>query len=86
MCETHGVDDDVVVGRSLITDRYKYSAYAGLMHEMYDLHDDPYELNNLIDDPACGDVRAEMRRRLLAWQQRTRDDQSSWLIRTGPDV
>jgi arylsulfatase A-like enzyme len=80
MCETHGVDDDVVIGRSLITDRYKYSAYAGLMHEMYDLRDDPYELNNLIDDPACGDLRAEMRRRLLAWQQRTRDDQSSGLI------
>ena len=72
MCETHGLDDDVV-GRSIITARYKYTAYAGLMHELYDLQDDPYELHNLIDDPAYRELRGTMRRRLANWQERTLD-------------
>lgn len=72
MCETHGLGDDVV-GRSIVTDRYKYTAYAELMHELYDLQDDPYELRNLIDDRAYGKLRGTMRRRLANWQERTLD-------------
>jgi arylsulfatase A-like enzyme len=75
MCETHGLDDDVV-GRSIITARYKYTAYAGLTHELYDLQDDPYELHNLIDDPAYRELRGTMRHRLANWQERTLDDTS----------
>ena len=74
MCETHGLDDEVI-GRSLLTERYKYSIYAGLGREMYDLLDDPYELTNLIEDPTCDDVRAELQHRLSYWQERTRDRQ-----------
>src|SRR5262249_54911163 len=37
--------------------------------------DDPYELKNLIDDPARSDLRAEMDAKLAAWMERTGD---SW--------
>ncbi|MFQ5805885.1 MAG: sulfatase-like hydrolase/transferase [Phycisphaerae bacterium] len=72
MCETHGYGDDVL-GRSIITDRYKYTATSGQMHELYDLQSDPYELTNLIDDPTYQDVRVDMQHRLAEWQQQTRD-------------
>jgi arylsulfatase A-like enzyme len=74
MCETHGYGDDVA-GRAVVTDRYKYTATTGQLHELYDLREDPYELVNLIDDPAHGAVRAELRDRLSEWQRRTHDDQ-----------
>ena len=70
------VQGDDVVGRSIVTDRYKYTAYAGMMHELYDLQDDPYELHNLIDDPAYRELRNDMRRRLASWQEHTSDSQS----------
>jgi len=72
MCETHGYGDDIV-GRSIITDSYKYTATSGQTHELYDLQKDPYELTNLVDDPAHRDVRGDLRRRLTAWQTRTGD-------------
>jgi arylsulfatase A-like enzyme len=75
MCETHGTDDPVI-GRSLVTERYKYTAYAGLMHELYDLQDDPYELNNLVDDHSRRELLEDMHRRLAEWHRRTQDDQS----------
>jgi arylsulfatase A-like enzyme len=73
MCETHGYGDDVA-GRSIITDRYKYTATSGQMHELYDLQRDPYELTNLIDDPTFKDVCTDLQQRLSKWQQQTRDD------------
>jgi arylsulfatase A-like enzyme len=74
MSETHGLDDNVI-GRTLLTDRYKYTAYAGLMHELYDLQEDPYELTNLIDIPAHRGIRNDLRHRLAGWQARTHDEQ-----------
>jgi arylsulfatase A-like enzyme len=72
MCETHGYGDDVY-GRALVTERYKYIANTGQMHELYDLERDPYELENLIDRPELAAVQTDLRRRLAAWQQRTHD-------------
>lgn len=87
MCETHGHHREPVVGRALVTERYKYAVYKYLeipdyvnaenlperMEELYDLQDDPYQLHNLVDDPACGDAVADLKQRLDAWQEQTGD-------------
>ena len=41
--------------------------------ELYDLKQDPWELDNVVDDPANRDVVAEMRLRLLHWSIQTED-------------
>lgn len=87
VCETHGHHREPVVGRALITQRYKYVAYkfhkipdylAPLnppkeTSELYDLKQDPYQLRNLVDDPEYKDDVADLRRRLEAWRERTDD-------------
>lgn len=72
MCETHG-HCQRHIGRLVVTDRYKYVANKGDMDELYDLSADPYEMTNLVDDPALSDVLADMRTRLAAWQAKTGD-------------
>ncbi len=52
--------------RTLITDRYKLTAYAGQPYgELFDLHDDPGELYNLWDDPARAGLKKDLLIRLL---------------------
>jgi N-sulfoglucosamine sulfohydrolase len=41
--------------------------------ELYDLTKDPHELRNVAADPAYGEVLADLRRRLRAWQNETGD-------------
>lgn len=72
MCETHGHQKDHI-GRLLVTDRFKYIANQGQMDELYDLEKDPYELLNLINDPAQEDVLSDMKARLADWQCKTHE-------------
>lgn len=68
------------VGRVIRTADYAYSVYAPGINGgaqpaadlyaddfFYDLKKDPYELNNLIDDPAYTQVKQELRKKLLKW-------------------
>ena len=36
---------------------------------LYDMQKDPWQLNNVVADPAYADVKAELRERLLNWIQ-----------------
>jgi arylsulfatase A-like enzyme len=55
--------------KAVRTDRYKYIHWVnrgndGELDELYDLSNDPFELNNLNADPAMSSVRAGLRREL----------------------
>ncbi len=75
MCETHGHGEDHI-GRLVVTDKYKYVANKEDLDELYDLREDPYELTNLIDNPACTKVLSDMKKRLAEWQRRTNDGET----------
>ena len=68
------------VGRCIRTPEYAYSVYAPGINGgvaaasdlyaddfMYDLKKDPYELNNIVHDPAYTEIKLDLRKRLLAW-------------------
>jgi arylsulfatase A-like enzyme len=78
MCETHGHHGERVVGRALLTDRYRYSVYKHLdvddrEEELYDLKADPYQLDNLVSNPDYQEVVAELDERLDTWRRQTGD-------------
>src|SRR5699024_4057976 len=47
--ETFGHGEDLI-GRALVTDRYKYVLYEGIGEELYDLLTDPYEQRKLVHE------------------------------------
>ena len=68
------------VGRCIRTARYTYSVYAPGVNGgaaaasdryaddfLYDMEQDPHQLNNVVSDPAYAQVKAELRERLLDW-------------------
>ena len=60
--------------RSVITaDRWKLNLCAGDQCELYDLNNDPFELNNLFAYPAHRDRIREMAARIRIWQAETGD-------------
>jgi arylsulfatase A-like enzyme len=61
--------------RGVRTARYMYARVEDAPWVLYDLQEDPYELRNLVDDPAASQIRDEMEQRLTAWMEKTGD---SW--------
>ncbi len=68
------------VGRCIRTARYTYSVYAPGVNGgaaaasdlyaddfLYDMEQDPHQLNNVVTDPAYAQVKAALRERLLDW-------------------
>ena len=55
------------------TDRYKYVRRLYETDELYDLHEDPSELHNRINDPAMKPVLVELKERLLSFYLETAD-------------
>jgi len=75
--QTDEVREEVVVYdeygpvRMIRTREWKYvHRYPFGQHELYDLKRDPGERRNLVDDPACRSLVAELRGRLVRWFQR----------------
>lgn len=56
------------------TDRYKYIRYHGIWdtNEFYDLEEDPYEMNNLIDDSRYQQMIKSLSKDLYSWLQTTK--------------
>jgi arylsulfatase A-like enzyme len=61
--------------RGVRTHRYMYARFESKPWVLYDLEKDPYEMHNLVGDPASEAVLKEMEGRLAAWMRRTGD---SW--------
>ncbi len=55
------------------TDRYKYMHYHGIWDtdELYDLQNDPTEMNNLINDPDHKALVQQLNKRLFDWLEKT---------------
>jgi N-acetylglucosamine-6-sulfatase len=55
------------------TDRYKYIFNQGVWdaNELYDLQEDPYEMNNLIRDPSKQQLAGELKKQLWDWLEST---------------
>lgn len=55
------------------SERYKYIRYHGIWdtNEFYDLAEDPYETNNLIDSPEHQDIIREFLDDLYTWLEET---------------
>jgi arylsulfatase A-like enzyme len=87
MCETHGHHWEPVAGRAIVSERYRYAIYqyhgkpdyldevdtSKAMEELYDLWEDPYQLDNLANNPEYRVALSDHRRRLEEWQGLTGD-------------
>ncbi|MBD3254126.1 MAG: sulfatase-like hydrolase/transferase [Candidatus Lokiarchaeota archaeon] len=73
MVETHGTFH-LHVGRMVVTTQYKYIWNDEDLDELYDLKDDPYELNNLIKNPDYYEILEDMKKRLIEWRKHTKDN------------
>ena len=58
--------------RCVVIDRWKYIDNIGVDQELYDLKNDPYEMDNVIDT-APNDILASLRERLSEWMTTTDD-------------
>lgn len=64
-----------VYGRMLRTVRYKYVAYSAgkIREQLFDMQNDPGEMNNLVVDPAFASILQDHRNRLADWIKETND-------------
>ncbi|KAJ5696979.1 hypothetical protein N7536_007391 [Penicillium majusculum] len=68
-------DSEIMIGERKLKD-YFFRA----PEELYDLENDPNEVNNLVKDPEHAAVLEDLRTKLEIWQRRTEDP---WLYRDG---
>lgn len=59
--------------RSVFDGRYKLTINLLVKDELYDLENDPHELNNIIDSEKYITIRNQLHDNLLEWMNRTRD-------------
>ncbi|OGS22289.1 MAG: hypothetical protein A2252_06930 [Elusimicrobia bacterium RIFOXYA2_FULL_39_19] len=77
-CEQHGDELGLYSQRMIRTREYKYVYNVEDKDEMYDLVEDPYELNNCADDPQYKDTRINLEKKLLSWMRKTDDMIARW--------
>ena len=72
-CEHHGEVWGYHSQRMVRTRRWKYVYDPHDLDELYDLQEDPAELDNLAADRRHADVLGEMKARMLGWNDATKD-------------
>lgn len=80
MSQTHGHFTQLL-GRMIVTERYKYVWNEGYLDELYDLKTDPFELNNQIKNNEFNEVLKDMKRRLEIWRKKTGDNITEDMIK-----
>ena len=55
--------------RGIRTHRWKYHWSPHDLCELYDLETDPGERTNLVDDPSCAQIKADLHHRLVSWME-----------------
>lgn len=63
---------DTGISKNLLLEQ-GWSSYDQEQEMLFDLLMDPHERNNLLSDASCADLLADMRSRLTAWMEKTRD-------------
>jgi len=59
--------------RGFRTERYKYTVLDGKPWHLFDLREDPYELHNLVTEPACRSLRDRLHEALRRRAEETAD-------------
>ena len=85
-CEHHGEVWGYQTQRMVRTHRWKYVYNPHDRDELYDMETDPFEMYNRISDPEVREALAQMKGRLLGWNDATKDMfQWSWVRWNFPD-
>ncbi|MEM7775313.1 MAG: sulfatase-like hydrolase/transferase [Pseudomonadota bacterium] len=90
-CEFHGSHMGLYSMRLLTTDDYAYIYHTNDIDELYDRRADPWQMSNLVDDPARADALADLKREMIAWMASTNDHLHNewtvdWLSGGDPDL
>jgi choline-sulfatase len=64
-CSDRYVPSEPVFQRMVRSGRWKLVYYHGERPQLFDLQEDPHELHDRAEDPACGDIRAALTQRIL---------------------
>jgi len=72
ICEHYGHSGDVLHQRIVYNERWKYVAVYGGEDELYDLEEDPYELDNRVADEECREIGSVLRRIIIEDMKRER--------------
>jgi arylsulfatase A-like enzyme len=73
VCCDQAVREQLVPWRGVRTQRHTYARSVDGPWVLYDNDADPYQLNNLVDDPAAGPLRNELDAELERWMERLDD-------------
>lgn len=73
--ESYGLGyGEYINARALMTKEYKLVVTLNQLYELYDLKNDPFELENHIDNSLYKGVKKELKEKLLEWQKTTCDN------------
>jgi arylsulfatase A-like enzyme len=71
--EFYGLGDLPMTMITIREGMLKYGWNCSSVDELYDLEKDPYEMNNVCDDPAYADRLKQLRERLAEWMEKTKN-------------